>query len=224
MMKIRLMIMLMCLYGSLAAFDHEAKQQEILTFWFGEETGDYPYEQSKLWFGTQDASKNEAFDQAIRDQFEEDILIASQNGYTEWEKTPKGRMALIILLDQFPRNIYRGTAKAFAFDEKVHAIAKEGISKGDDRPLSYAERRFFYLPFVHQENLEDQLIGLALTRLLADEVPSHLKTIFEKNYNGAKMHLDALQQFGRFPWRNAILGRESTPEEIKYLDDPRNHF
>lgn len=212
------------LFGSLQGMDMESKQEAIIKFWFGEEEGDYPYEQSKLWFGKQDATKNAAFDEAIRVQFEEDIVKASENEYAEWEATPKGRLALIILLDQFPRNIYRGTAKAFTFDPLAKAIAIKGVLNGDDGKLAYAERIFFYLPLVHQENIKDQLMGIALMRLLADEVPAHLKSIFERSYNGSKMHLEALKLFGRFPWRNILLGRESTPEEIKYLEDPSHHF
>lgn len=200
------------------------KQAQILEFWFGNEKSDYPLEKSKLWFSKQKQAKNTEFDKLIRDTFQQDLVLGSIGAYQEWEKTPEGRLALIILLDQFPRNMFRGTPMAFAYDRIALALAKQGIEKGDDKKLTPAQRLFFYLPFIHSENLEDQNQGVALQEQLKEEVNVNLKEIFNEHYRMALLHREAVKIFGRLPSRNDILGRESTPEERSYLENPQRHF
>lgn len=201
-----------------------AKQKQIIEFWFGNETTDYPHTQSKLWFSKQREAKNEEFDKLILNQFQKDLVLATMGAYDSWEKTPEGKLALIILLDQFPRNMFRGTPQAFAYDRLAIAIAKRGIQAGDDKKLKFAERLFFYLPFSHSENLADQIQGVTLQANLLKEVPDHLKEIFKVHHFMADLHRKTVEKFGRLSSRNALLGRESTPEEEAYLQDPQNHF
>ena len=122
-------------------------------------------------------------------------------------ETPEGSLALVIILDQFPRNMYRGTPQAFASDAKALKVAKEAVEKKFDRDLLPMQRMFLYLPFEHSENIDDQEQSVKFFENLGDELA--LKYAIE--------HRDAITQFGRFPHRNAILGRESTPEELRFL-------
>lgn len=206
------------------ASEEMAKQNQILEFWFGNEQTEYPLEKSKLWFSKQRAARDAEFDKLILDSFQKDLVSAAQGFYNSWESTPQGRLALILLMDQFPRNMFRGTPGAFAFDHLSLAIAKRGIAAGDDQQLGYAERLFFYLPFSHSESLEDQNQGVTLQDQLKNDVPESLKTIFERHYYMAELHRKTVEKFGRLSSRNAILGRESTPEEKEFLKDPEHHF
>ncbi|HZW76596.1 MAG TPA: DUF924 family protein [Caldimonas sp.] len=155
------------------------------------------------WF-TRDA----AFDDAIRTRFLATCETAAA-GALAWGGTAEGALALLIVLDQFPRNIFRGSARAFAADPLAREVATRAIARGFDREVPLAERSFFYLPFEHSESLADQERCVALNRASGDA--DALKW--------AELHADIIRRFGRFPHRNAMLGRATTPEEQAFLDD-----
>jgi len=156
------------------------------------------------WF-----KKAVAFDEAIRLKFEPTHHRAARGEYDAWAETPEGALALLILLDQFPRNLYRNSAHAFATDPKARSIALAAIEKGFDRQVEPLMRNFFYLPFEHSEDLADQDYGVVLCAETGE--PDDLKW--------ARLHRDIIARFGRFPHRNAALGRTTTPEEQEFLDE-----
>jgi len=156
------------------------------------------------WF-----KKAVAFDEAIRLKFEPTHHRAARGEYDAWAESAEGALALLILLDQFPRNLYRNSAHAFATDPKARAIALAAIEKGFDRQVEPAMRNFFYLPFEHSEDLADQDYGVVLCAETGE--PDDLKW--------ARLHRDIIARFGRFPHRNAALGRTTTPEEQEFLDE-----
>ena len=156
--------------------------------------------------------KDEAFDAAIRVQFEAAHLAASRGELRGWRSSPEGALALLILLDQFPRNLYRGSAHAFATDPLAHAVAAAAIEAGLDQQVEPGLRPFFYLPFEHSELLEDQDRSVALSRAHRDATGD------EDTLRWAVMHRDIIVRFGRFPHRNACLGRPMTAGEQAFLD------
>jgi uncharacterized protein (DUF924 family) len=156
------------------------------------------------WF-----KKVTAFDEAIRLKFEPVHHAAARGEYDAWAQAPESALALLILLDQFPRNLYRGSAHAFATDPKARSIARAAVEAGFDRQVEPPLRNFFYLPFEHAEDLADQDYGLALTTEAGE--PDDIKW--------AALHRDIIVRFGRFPHRNACLGRVTTPEEQEFLDE-----
>lgn len=156
------------------------------------------------WF-----AKSHGFDESIRLKFEPSHHRAARGEFDAWAVTADGALALLILLDQFPRNLWRNSGHAFATDSKARTIARAAIEAGFDRQVEPAMRNFFYLPFEHSEDLADQDYCLALATEAGDA----------QSLQYAKIHRDIIVQFGRFPHRNAALGRTSTPEEQKFLDD-----
>lgn len=188
---------------------------EVLDYWFGEiEDGFSKEDRDALWFG-HDADT----DREIRERFEDLVLAAGHGKLNGWKNTPRGRLALLILLDQFTRNIYRGRKDAFQFDALARAIAVEGLNLKHDQALSWVERRFFYLPFEHSEDLRDQLRCIALFEALRDAGPESRREQMQRSVDYAVKHKDIIERFGRFPHRNEVLGRQSTAEEIAYLQD-----
>ena len=143
---------------------NDSRINEILTYWFGElqTPDDYPEDQSKIWFGG-----DIDVDQKIRNRFEHLVLAAANHELDEWKQTPKGRLALILLVDQFPRNIYRGTSNAFAFDRLAQGLTLEGLDLKEDQELFPIERAFFYLPLEHAENLKLQELSITKFNELA---------------------------------------------------------
>ena len=158
----------------------------------------------KKWF-----AKSDAFDQAIRLKFEPVHHAAARGEYDGWAATPDAALALLILLDQFPRNLYRNSAHAFATDPKARAIARAAVEAGFDRQVEPELRNFFYLPFEHSEDITDQDYGLALCA----------EAGVENDLKWATIHRDIIVRFGRFPHRNAALGRKTTPVEQEFLDE-----
>jgi uncharacterized protein (DUF924 family) len=156
------------------------------------------------WF-----KKSAAFDEAIRLKFEPVHHAAARGEYDGWSAAPQSALALLILLDQFPRNLYRNSGHAFATDSKARAISRAAIEAGFDRLVELDLRNFFYLPFEHSEDLADQDYGLALCAEAADA----------DNLKWAGLHRDIILRFGRFPHRNAALGRKTTEEEQAFLDE-----
>jgi uncharacterized protein (DUF924 family) len=172
-----------------------ASAEQVLAFW--REAG------PDKWF-----EKDEAFDEAIRRHFLETYEAAAAGQLSDWEAGREAALALVIVLDQFPRNMFRGTARAFAADHLARAVADRAIARGFDLATPLQERSFFYLPFEHSEALADQERCCALCRATGDA--DLLKW--------AELHADVVRRFGRFPHRNAALGRASTADEQNFLD------
>jgi uncharacterized protein (DUF924 family) len=196
--------------------------EEILAFWFGAEfdpAAPPAADRQRLWFG-----KDDATDRLIRERFGVDVERAGAGGLDGWAAEPRGRLALIILLDQFTRNIYRASPRAFASDHKALALSQEGMMHGHDRALAPLQRVFFYLPMEHAEDLAVQERCVAAFEALLGEAPSGAEKAFEGFLDYARRHRDIIARFGRFPHRNAILGRGSTPEEQEFLTLPNSSF
>ncbi len=189
----------------------ESRAVAVLDFWFGP-----PAESLRLreaWF-----EKDPAFDAEIARRFTDDYLHAKTGGYDHWQDTALGAVALVLCLDQFPRNMFRDDARAFATDAKALAVAQSALDQGFDEKLAWTQRLFLYMPFEHSEDLGMQELSLSLIGTLPDaEQP-------ESSYSYAKRHWDIIKRFGRFPHRNKVLGRTSTPDEIAFLDQPGSSF
>jgi uncharacterized protein (DUF924 family) len=193
----------------MSEFDVDA----VLDFWFGRE-GEANYgKRREIWF-----AKNPDFDQQIRNRFMTTYEKALAGDLVSWANTPRGSLALIIAFDQFPRNIFRNTPQAFATDSQALSLAQQAVNKGFDRELIPVQRWFIYLPFTHSENLEHQQKSVNLFRELGDDSDSLYIT------SSAIRHLEIIERFGRFPHRNAILGRATTLEEEEFLKQPKSSF
>jgi uncharacterized protein (DUF924 family) len=189
------------------------KFEEILDFWFGQpDAADYG-KPRKEWF-----IKNINFDEEVRSRFLETYQKAASDELDSWQKKPLSCLALIILLDQFPRNMFRGKPQAFATDERALKVAKYACDRGFDKELLPVQRWFIYCPFEHSENLEDQQKAVKLFSTLKDD-PDSASAI-----DYAYRHLKVIERFGRFPHRNKILGRQSTPKEEEFLKQPGSSF
>ena len=193
--------------------------EHILSYWFGDEFVDgYPSKpRDALWF--QSSPKT---DQEIKSRFAPDIERAAKGQLDLWRKEPRGLLALITLLDQFPRNVYRGTARAFAYDARARELCMLGIDRGADKELRSIERTFFYLPLEHSEQLADQNLCVELMEKLVEEVSARHKKKALSYLSYARSHQKIIAEFGRFPHRNAILGRESSLAEAEFLQTGPN--
>jgi len=157
----------------------------------------------KRWF-----EKDFAFDEEIRRRFYDLHEAAADGKLSAWERSAEGALALLLLLDQFPRNMFRNDARAFATDPMARAVAAGALVRGFDAKVAPELRSFFYLPFEHSEDLADQERGIAFYKAAGDA----------ENLKWAELHADIIRRFGRFPHRNAVLGRNTTPEERAFLD------
>lgn len=189
----------------------------IIEFWFGAlPTNDKYYinkEQQVKFF-----RKDPEFDNQIRSLFLNDILEARQGLYESWKETPQGSLALFILLDQFPRNVFRGQAESFAGDERGLENCLYGIDHSYDKEYIPWVRMAYYLPLMHSEDLSIQLLALQkYSEVIKDCEGSSLESAAQMTYNFAEKHKVIVEKFGRFPHRNAVLGRESTQEELEML-------
>jgi len=195
--------------------------EDILGFWFGELPKDAPVPQERfeLWFGG-----GEETDRMIRKRFEADLMRAARGDFDHWRESARGTLALIILLDQFPRNIYRTTSKAYAFDARALGLCLEGMDGGQDLRLTAVERAFFYLPLEHSEELEMQARSVRVFEVLLESAPARMKKMCEGFLDYALRHQKIIERFGRFPHRNAALGRGSTAEEEAFLKEPGSSF
>ena len=195
--------------------------QAILDFWFGKiAEPDYPpSDRYKLWFG-----KDAATDQTIRENFEPDLKRAASGDYASWENLPKSLLALVILNDQFPRNIYRDNPGAFAYDEFALNLVLYGIENQFDQQLFPIERVFFYLPLEHSENFGMQEKSVVMYRKLIDGMKPEIAKKYQGYLDYAVKHFEIVKRFGRFPHRNRIFGRESTAAEIEFLSQPGSSF
>ena len=183
--------------------------KRVLSFWFGPPEADGTLARREAWF-----KKDPAFDEAIAAKFSVDCERALAGDLNSLMKTAEGCLALIILLDQFPRNIFRGSPRAFASDEKARQVARHVLDKEFDQGMQAVERLFLYLPFEHSEDVVDQERMLELTQALGDD----------RLIEYARRHFDIIACFGRFPHRNEALGRESTEEEKAFLEQPDSSF
>jgi len=185
----------------------------ILEFWFGPPGSAERAAERDIWF-----RKDAAFDTEIRDRFGSSIAVALAGGFGEWCATADGALARVLLLDQFTRNVHRDTAAAFAGDVRALATAQDAVERGLDRALDPFARWFLYMPFEHAEDAMAQRQSLALFGALAKE------TGLAAPLEWAQKHADVIARFGRYPHRNAILGRVSTPEEVVFLSQPGSRF
>ncbi len=190
-----------------------SRVDKILNFWFGrEDEADYGNYRT-FWF-----NKNPDFDREIITTFKADYEQAAAGELDHWKESSYGCLALILLLDQFPRNMFRGTPQAFATDPQACSVAEHTIAKGFDQQLLIVQRLFVYLPFQHSEDLERQRQSVALFRQFG-EAPDNVDAI-----SYAVRHLEIIERFGRFPHRNEILGRVNTCEEAEFLKQPGSSF
>ena len=193
----------------------------ILQFWFGDldELGRSDALHSRRWF-----MKDDAFDRDITDKFAGTFADIRAGHREQWLDNPQGRLAYVIVLDQFARNMFRGTPRMFEGDKQAEAAAVEGIARGDDAALGVNERWFLYMPFMHAEDPALQDRSVALFTALAAAAPPELRASLTPGVKYAEQHRDIIARFGRFPHRNALLGRHSTPEEIEFLKQPGSAF
>lgn len=177
---------------------------DVLGFWFLELT-------PEQWF-----SSSEALDAQITERFGSLHERAANGDLNDWSSAPRARLALIIVLDQFSRNIHRGTGKAFAWDDKAQELTVQAISLGEDENLGLDERQFLYMPLMHAEDRELQALAVEKYQSLADSAA--------RVTDFAHTHRDIVDRFGRFPYRNPLLRRESTAEETAFIEDQGNPF
>ena len=194
--------------------DDAIRIDAILSFWFKEQALTAPQidQRMDIWF-----SEDAVFDHEIEKEFASDIEAACNGKLQHWAASAQGRLALILLIDQFRRNIYRGTAKAFSKDKLALKLCIEGAMEKVDQVLSPIERVFFYMPLQHAESKKVQEKSVALYNRLADAVSPTFRETMLTVAQFAELHKDIIDQFGRFPHRNALLGRENTAEESEYL-------
>ncbi len=188
--------------------------EEILCFWFdeGELNSDKLEERITLWF-----EAGPAIDAEIWNKFGRSITDAAAGRLDGWKRIARGRLALVLLLDQFPRHVYRGHKQAFSSDELALSLCLSGIEAGLDRDLSIIERTFFYMPLQHAEDLSIQDKGVQTFQQLLSISPSDIQPHIYRFFMSARSHRNIIAQFGRFPHRNRALGRKSTLDESEYL-------
>ena len=190
--------------------------ETVLEYWFGSLDGehDFPKDRKQLWW-----MGGEAIDREIRERFGALVDEALAGGLSDWGETARGRLALIILLDQFARNLGRGTPAAFAGDERALSLCLEGIDRGQDEELRLIERSFFYMPMVHAEDAKVAHRCLDAFGQLSDEIASCGVGDHPNFLSHAQMHAGIVLRFGRYPHRNEILSRKPTPEEEAFLEE-----
>ena len=195
--------------------------ESVLEFWFGPPASgaEVAAQKRNLWFG-----KSPANDQAVIDRFTATLADASAGRLDHWTNTPRGRLALVIVLDQFPHHIHRDRPQAFATDSQALALSLEALAANEDRQLAPIERVFLYLPLEHAESIELQERSVALYEKLAREAVADERSLFENFLDYAIRHRDVVARFGRFPHRNDILGRASSAEEVEFLKQPGSRF
>ena len=200
--------------GATITDEDQARIEAVIAFWFKEQTLSAPQIDHRMdvWFGEDDV-----FDQEIRAEFANEVEHASDGELDHWAEEPRGRLALILLLDQFRRNIYRNTAEAYSRDKVALKLCVEGAIAKKDQGLAPIERAFFYMPLQHAESAKVQERSVLLFNKLADAVSPTYQATFATMAQFAELHRDIIEQFGRFPHRNRVLGRTNTPEEDEYL-------
>ena len=200
--------------GASITDEDQRRIDAILAFWFKEHALTAPQIDRRMdvWFG-----EDQIFDLECKKEFSTDVERASAGEFDHWADEPRGLLALILLLDQFRRNIYRHTARAFEMDRKALKLCVEGAMANKDKGLPPVQRAFFYMPLQHAESPKVQAKSVQLYRRLAEAVSPTYRETFETIAQFAELHHDIVEQFGRFPHRNNLLNRENTPEEEEYL-------
>jgi uncharacterized protein (DUF924 family) len=193
--------------------DERNEATALIDFWFGPPRSPTRFQQRDVWFKV-----DPAFDRQCRDGFEALRQRAAAGGCADWVREAEPCLALILLFDQLPRNLFRGRAEAFATDKQAREAARGALSRGFDRSLPASWRQFIYLPFEHSEDLADQELSVKLAAGLARD------PAFAGALDYAQRHHAIIARFGRFPHRNASLGRASTPEEEAFLKEPGSSF
>ncbi len=193
----------------------------ILEFWFGgpEDAGSVSSDRGKFWFRGGDE-----VDRQIRKKFSKSLELAARGELDDWRRTPQGTLALILVLDQLPRNMFRGSAQAYAYDRQAQSLCLNGLAQGIDTSLTVPERAFFYMPLEHAEDLSLQQQSVAVFTRLLEEAQAPLQGLCKGFLDYALRHLEVIERFGRFPHRNEVLGRNSTDEEIEFLKQPGSSF
>lgn len=186
---------------------------KILDFWFGEiRDGLCVEDRNEFWF-----MSDKRTDLTIKNDFENLVLKAADGKLSDWESTPTGSLAMIILLDQFPRNIYRGTPNAFQFDGHARRICKQGLLEGMDKELELIHRCFYYMPLEHSEYMKDQELCVNLYSRMKESADKKHQDQINHSLKYAQIHRDIILRFGRFPHRNKILNRKSTEAEMNFI-------
>lgn len=201
--------------------DERVTAEEVHRFWFADATDDprAARARSAVWFGT-----SAEFDRQIRDRFTPTMLAAGRGDLHSWKDTPRSCVSLTIVLDQFPRNAYRNTASAFKYDDLALSAARHGVAAGHLEALSVPERTFLLMPYQHGEDITIQRESVRLFERMCAEAPGDWRAFAENNLRFARAHLEIVERFGRFPHRNAALGRSATPAEREYLQGKPESF
>lgn len=199
---------------------------EVRRFWFGKLPLTTAAVQARLalWFGTGAEEQQRRADELIRSRFGPLIERAAAGELAAWADSPRRRLSLILLLDQFPRQVFRGTGRAFASDRAALALTLSGMQSAADAALTPLERIFFYMPLQHAELQDAQDESVAAYRRLLNEAPAELKAVFASSLEYAELHRSIVARFGRFPHRNRALGRANTAEEEAYLREGAQTF
>jgi uncharacterized protein (DUF924 family) len=200
--------------GATITDDDQIRIEAILEFWFKEQQLTAPQIDGRMdiWFG-----EDALFDEEVVRKFSDDVERASEGQLDYWAQEAHGRLALILLLDQFRRNMYRNSADAFALDKAALKLCVEGAMEKTDKDLTPIQRAFFYMPLQHAESRKVQKKSCEIYNKLSGAVSATYKETFETIAQFAQLHADIVEQFGRFPHRNTILNRQNTPEEDEYL-------
>jgi uncharacterized protein (DUF924 family) len=191
---------------------------DVLHFWFGP-PGSPPLHHSKRWY-----TKDAAFDRQIEEQFGDALELAARGGLDKWKTSPRGRLALVILLDQFSRNVFRNTPRSFAQDARACDATLEAMGTPAEQELDVVERTFLYMPLMHAESVDLQHKCVAAFERLVPIASAELRGYVENGLAYARRHEEIVERFGRFPHRNTILGRSSTPAEVEFLKQPNSSF
>lgn len=189
--------------------------EDVLSFWIGEPAADMPSLVNKFrrWYAGGDA-----LDAEIRTRFGTLIIAALAGDLADWQATLRGKLALVIVLDQFTRNVFRGTPRAYAGDVAARELSLSILDSGMDWKLSLEEQLFVVMPLAHAENVELQARSVALADRMRDDSPAHLREAWAIGAQRTRHYQSTIAQFGRFPHRNAILGRSSSAEELAFLE------
>ena len=199
----------------------DSTPEAVLAFWFAGVGDDAQTAKARndVWYGS-----NAAFDEEIRQRFGALVEDAERGELKLWKLSAQGTLALIVVCDQFPRNIFRATPRAFGLDQRAQALARDAVAQGLDRELGIVERSFFYLPFEHAEDADAQRQSLRCFEQLHADAPPDLQAFTADALHWARDHHDIVTRYGRFPHRNLILDRVSTPDELDFLRGQYNNY
>jgi uncharacterized protein (DUF924 family) len=194
---------------------------DVLQFWFGSLDADGCADQAhaQRWW-----QKDQAFDDELRRRFATLHEAIADGDHDDWLKQPRGRLAYVVVLDQFSRNLFRDSPRMYAYDGLALSASREGIARQDNRSLAHDERIFLYMPLQHSEDVADQEFAVDLFAQLREGLTGDLFRRAGRNLTFAERHRDIVKRFGRFPHRNRILERASTPEEVEFLSQPNSSF